>query len=162
MVVMVACDRDANQASQEKDSVETAAVEASSTEANPALENNAEESLRTPADLSEEESAEMYKIIFDYNKCMMTSRLNATQDHKSMQDSANIILQSCESHLTHLQDYLNSQDLNKALVIGMAHKMRSKAARKLMARNMKGMAAMAAAADNAEAMKAAEEAKATQ
>ncbi len=149
LLALTACDNDTTNQAMDDD-------------VSPAVEQpteaaaTAEESLRTPADLSEEDSAEMYKIIFDYNKCMMASRLNATQDHKSMQNSANEILQSCESHLTHLEDHLNSQNLNKALVIGMVHKMRSKAARKLMAQGMNQMAAQAMAAESADKMKAAE------
>ena len=113
-----------------------------------------EESLLTPADMSEEEQTKMYQTIFDYNQCMMTKRLKFTQQGQSAQQTANDIMSSCQTHMDSLETHLLANNVNKSLVIGMTKKMRSRAARKLMTQGMNQMAAQAAAAANAESMQA--------
>lgn len=148
---VVACDNDtANQANDESvTSVESvdATAEASSVD---------EESLITPGDLPEEAQKVMYQTIFDYNQCMMASRLKANQNGQSVQQAANEIMSSCETHMDELKTHLLANNVNEALVMGMTKSMRGRAARKLMTQGMNQMAAQAMAVENAEKMKAAE------
>ncbi len=149
LVAVVACDSDtANQATEQSASKTEVVVQ----EVDAVADN--EESLLTPADLSDEESEKMYQIIFDYNKCMMIGRLDANQAGQSVQQAADAIMASCENHMESLKDHLLANKVNKSLVIGMTKKMRSRAARKLMTQGMNQMAAQAAAVVNAEEAKA--------
>lgn len=107
----------------------------------------------TPADLSEQAANEMYRIITEYNTCMMQSRLRAHPEVKTGQDAANQIMQNCESHLDSLKLHLSDNNVEPALVEGMAKTMRTRAARKLMTQTMNNLAAQAQAAGNAEKMK---------
>lgn len=104
----------------------------------------------TPADLSADASDKMYTILTQYNSCMMQSRLKPMEEVKSGQDLANKIMQGCETHLDELKVHLTDNDVEPALVEGMAKKMRSRAARKLMTDTMNNLAAQANAAGNAE------------
>jgi hypothetical protein len=104
----------------------------------------------TPADLSADASDKMYTILTQYNSCMMQSRLQPMEEVKSGQDLANKIMQGCETHLDELKVHLTDNDVEPALVEGMAKKMRSRAARKLMTDTMNNLAAQANAAGNAE------------
>ncbi|MBL1320895.1 MAG: hypothetical protein COA63_007515 [Methylophaga sp.] len=115
-----------------------------------------EESLITPGDLPEEAQKVMYQTIFDYNQCMMASRLKANQNGQSVQQAANEIMSSCETHMDELKTHLLANNVNEALVMGMTKSMRGRAARKLMTQGMNQMAAQAMAVENAEKMKAAE------
>jgi hypothetical protein len=107
----------------------------------------------TPADLSVEQSNEMYSMITEYNSCMMNSRLQAHPEITSGQAAANQIMESCETHLDKLKLYLTENNVEPSLVEGMAKTMRSRAARKMMTQTMNNMAAQAQAAGNAEKMK---------
>ncbi|MFW5427487.1 MAG: hypothetical protein ACKE8G_04815 [Methylophagaceae bacterium] len=149
LIGAVACDRDAS--SQATDEA-TPNVEAVVNTAETA--STADESLITPADISEEAQNVMYQTIFDYNQCMMASRLTSTQDGQSVQQAANDIMSSCETHMDDLAAHLLSYNVNESLVIGMGKKMRSRAARKLMTGGMNQMAAQASAVENAEKMQA--------
>jgi Zn-finger domain-containing protein len=104
----------------------------------------------TPADLSADASDKMYTILTQYNSCMMQSRLKPMEEVRSGQDLANKIMQGCETHLDELKVHLTDNDVEPALVEGMAKKMRSRAARKLMTDTMNNLAAQANAAGNAE------------
>lgn len=115
-----------------------------------------EDNLITPADISEEAQAAMYQTIFDYNQCMQASRLTSTQQGQSVQQAANDMMSSCETHMDSLEAHLLANNVNASLVIGMTKKMRSRAARKLMTQGMNQMAAQAMAVENAEQMKATE------
>lgn len=106
----------------------------------------------TPADLSADESDKMYKILTQYNSCMMQSRLKPLEEGMSGQELANQIMQGCEKHLDDLKAHLSDNNIEPALVEGMAKKMRSRAARKLMTNTMNNLAAQANAAGNAEKM----------
>jgi hypothetical protein len=108
----------------------------------------------TPADLSADASDKMYSILTHYNSCMMQSRLKPMEEVKSGQDLANKIMQGCETHLDSLKTHLNENNVEPTLVEGMAKKMRSRAARKLMTDTMNNLAAQANAASNAEKMQA--------
>jgi hypothetical protein len=144
---VAACDSDtANQA------MEPTAVEVIETEAS----SEAEESLITPGDLPEEAQKVMYQTIFDYNQCMMASRLASTQNGQAVQQAANDIMASCETHMDDLEAHLLANNVNEALVMGMTKSMRGRAARKLMTQGMNQMAAQAMAAESAKQMKAAE------
>jgi hypothetical protein len=149
LVGVVACDNDTANQQSEQSATQTESVEHT-------VDNDSsnEESLLTPADISEEAQAKMYQIIFDYNKCMMLGRLDANQNGQSVQQAANKIMDSCESHMEGLKNHLLANQVNESLVIGMTKKMRSRAARKLMTQGMNQMAAQAAAAANAEEAKA--------
>lgn len=107
----------------------------------------------TPADLSVEQSNEMYSMITQYNSCMMQSRLQAHPEITSGQAAANQIMESCEPHLDKLKLHLTDNNVEPSLVEGMAKTMRSRAARKMMTQTMNNMAAQAQAAGNAEKMK---------
>jgi hypothetical protein len=107
----------------------------------------------TPADLSVEQSNQMYSMITEYNSCMMNSRLQAHPEITSGQAAANQIMESCETHLDKLKLYLTENNVEPSLVEGMAKTMRSRAARKMMTQTMNNMAAQAQAAGNAEKMK---------
>jgi hypothetical protein len=107
----------------------------------------------TPADLTTEQSNEMYSMITEYNSCMMNSRLQAHPEISSGQAAANQIMESCETHLDSLKLYLTENNVEPSLVEGMAKTMRSRAARKMMTQTMNNMAAQAQAAGNAEKMK---------
>jgi hypothetical protein len=156
MMGTVACNNNSDQANQDNNSVETAAVETLNAAATSVVKNESEASLRTPADIPEEAQNKMYQIIFDYNKCMMLGRLDANQSGQSVQQAANDIMSSCESHMDSLKTHLLDNKVNESLVIGMTKKMRSRAARKLMTQGMNQMAAQAAAVESAEKMKATE------
>ena len=107
----------------------------------------------TPADLSADASDKMYSILTQYNSCMMQSRLKPMEEEiKSGQDLANKIMQGCETHLDALKTHLGDNNVEPTLVEGMAKKMRSRAARKLMTDTMNNLAAQANAAGNAEKM----------
>lgn len=106
----------------------------------------------TPADLSDEQSNEMYSILTQYNSCMMQSRLQAHPEVNSGKDIANQIMQSCETHLDTLKLHLTESNVEPTLIEGMAKTMRSRAARKMMTQTMNNLAAQAQAAGNAEKM----------
>ena len=142
---VAACDSDtANQATEESTAVEAT------------VSSEAEESLITPGDLPEEAQNVMYQTIFDYNQCMMASRLTSTQNGQAVQQAADAIMASCETHMDDLEAHLLANNVNEALVMGMTKSMRGRAARKLMTQGMNQMAAQAMAAERAEQMKAAE------
>jgi hypothetical protein len=106
----------------------------------------------TPVDMPEDAYNEMYSIITEYNGCMMQGRLQPQPEAKSGQEAANLIMQSCEQHLTDLKQHLANNNVEPSLVEGMAKKMRSRAARQLMTETMNNLAAQAQAAGNAETM----------
>jgi len=106
----------------------------------------------TPVDMPEQEYNKMYSIITEYNGCMMQGRLQPQAGAKSGQEAANMVMQSCEDHLTQLQEHLAQNNVEPSLIEGMAKKMRSRAARQLMTRTMNNLAAQAQAAGNAETM----------
>jgi len=108
----------------------------------------------TPADLSAEQSEKMYSILTDYNSCMMQGRLQPKADATSGQDMANDLMQSCETHLDELKLHLADNGVEPSLVEGMAKRMRSRAARKMMTQTMNNLAAQAQAMDNANKMPA--------
>jgi len=113
----------------------------------------AEETLVTPADMSEQAQHKMFGISMDYNKCMMQSRLDASAQQRQVQEAANDILNKCETHLDELNLLLTENNVNADLVVGMTKKMRSRAARELMTKSMNNMAAQASAVINAEKIK---------
>jgi len=154
LVGVVACNQDTASQNSDENMPTVEAVETASVEIETLTEtaSTTEESMITPADLSEEAQNTMYQIIFDYNKCMLASRLTATQNGQSVQQAANDIMSSCESHMDELARFLLSHNVNQPLVAGMTKKMRSRAARKLMMQGMNNMAAQAAAASNADKM----------
>ena len=146
LIGVVACDSDsANKADSE--SVENTATEVA-TETTSAVD----ESLITPADISEEAQAEMYNFIMEYNQCMMKGRLESTTHPQQVQQAANDILMKCDEVLEQLKTHLLANNVNEALVIGMTNKMRSRGARNLMTKAMNNMAAQAVAAENAQKM----------
>ncbi|WP_438969871.1 hypothetical protein [Methylophaga sp.] len=104
----------------------------------------------TPADLTAEQSDEMYNIITEYNGCMMHGRLQPQKGATSGQDMASQLMQSCETHLDALKLHLTENNVEPSLVEGMAKKMRSRAARKMMTQTMNNLAAQAQAMGNAE------------
>jgi hypothetical protein len=157
MIGTVACDSDSDQLSQEVNPVETTTAETAITET--AAADN-EVSLITPGDLPEEAQNTMYKMLYEYNQCMMIGRLKANQGGQSVQQAADEIMASCEGHMDTLKAHLLAHNVNKSLVEGMTKKMRSRAARKMMTQGMNQMAAQAAAVVNAEEAKAAESAPA--
>lgn len=108
---------------------------------------------KTPADLTDEQSNQMFSIATEYNTCMMHGRLDPSMAGKSVQDAANNLMQKCESHLDDMKLFLTANEVAPPLVEGMAKKMRSRAARHLMTDAMNNMAAQAQAAGNAEKMK---------
>jgi len=112
----------------------------------------------TPADLSAEQSDEMYSILTEYNGCMMQGRLQPKTDATSGQDMANALMQSCETHLDDLKLHLSENGVEPSLVEGMAKRMRSRAARKMMTQTMNNLAAQAQAMDNADKMPAPQQA----
>ncbi len=116
----------------------------------------AEESMRTPADMSEDAQHKMFEINMDYNKCMMQSRLDASAQQRQVQEAANEILTKCETHLDELDAFLTANDVNPDLIVGMTKKLRSRGARELMTKSMNNMAAQASAVINAEKIKAEE------
>ncbi|MDF1588042.1 MAG: hypothetical protein P1P93_02645 [Gammaproteobacteria bacterium] len=116
----------------------------------------AEESLITPADMSDDAQHKMFEISMDYNKCMMQSRLDASAQQRQVQEAANEILNKCETHLDELNELLTANNVNHDLVVGMTKKLRSRGARELMTKSMNNMAAQASAVINAEKIKAEE------
>jgi len=108
-----------------------------------------ENSMITPADMSEAAQTEMYTAIAEYNKCMMQNRLEYHQEGAKVAQVADKTLQACEPHLDTLADVLEANNVNKGLSKGMVGTMRSRAARKLMTAVMQSMAGQAAAAANA-------------
>lgn len=143
LIGAVACDSDsANKA--DSGSVENTATEETT--------SAVDESLITPADISEEAQAEMYNFIMEYNQCMMKGRLEATTHPQQVQQAANDILMKCDEVLEQLKTHLLANNVNEALVIGMTNKMRSRGARNLMTKAMNNMAAQAVAAENAQKM----------
>ncbi|AFJ03785.1 hypothetical protein Q7C_2664 [Methylophaga frappieri] len=107
------------------------------------------ENITAPADMPEAAQFAMTTLITEYNKCMMSSRLDVAANGKDAQNHANEILQSCENHLVELQNLLDEQNVNASLSFGMIKTLRSRAARKLMAQTMNNLAAQAMAAENA-------------
>ncbi|MDT8370667.1 MAG: hypothetical protein RQ783_01590 [Gammaproteobacteria bacterium] len=116
----------------------------------------AEESLITPADMSDDAQHKMFEISMDYNKCMMQSRLDASAQQRQVQEAANEILNKCETHLDELNELLTANNVNHDLVVGITKKLRSRGARELMTKSMNNMAAQASAVINAEKIKAEE------
>lgn len=107
----------------------------------------------TMADMSAEAQERMYSIITEYNSCMMKNRLQ--EDLVVLDDprqTAENIMNSCESHLETFRGHLADNQLEPALVDGMEKKMRSRAARHLMTMTMNNYAAQASALVNAEKM----------
>jgi len=146
---VAACDRDTAGQTSDEDTSSVESVENTAVE-----EVVTEQSLITPADISEEAQNVMYQTIFEYNQCMMLSSLNASQQIQQVQQTADDIMSSCETHMDSLEAHLLAHNVNESLVIGMTKKMRSRAARKLMTQGMNQMAAQAAASANAEQMQA--------
>lgn len=133
------------------DVTETEEVENTMTSVDTALaeENtSAEESMITPADMSEEAQNAMYVTITDYNKCMMKNRLEYHQKGIRVANVADKTLQACEPHLEQMKAVLEANNVNTGLTKKMVHSMRSRAARKLMAAVMQSMAGQAAAMAN--------------
>ncbi len=156
---VAACDRDAvNQAGEEVtpgiEPIESTALEAATEEE---VISEVDESLITPDDLSEEAQDMMYRMLFDYNKCMLTTRLEAAQQRQQIRESANAILALCEPYMESLKAHLLAHNVNKPLVIGLTKKSRSKAARQLMTQGMNPLAAQASVVINTENMEAEEE-----
>lgn len=110
----------------------------------------ADETIITPGDMPQEAINKMMENVTSYNKCMMTSRLEASQQGMDIRHSADAILQSCEAGLDELKLLLTENEVNPALVEGMAKSLRSKAAKQLMNRAMSNMAAQAAALESVE------------
>ncbi|NOQ82022.1 MAG: hypothetical protein GQ548_05815 [Methylophaga sp.] len=144
------------------ENVEVAAVEEASVpvvnEESEVVENSSEDvatteeepvSMITPADLSEEAQTEMYTAIGEYNKCMMTNRLEYHQQGNNAEEVANKTLTACETHLDTLAATLLANNVNEGLRKGMVMTMRKRAARKLMSAVTQSLAAQAAAAANA-------------
>jgi uncharacterized protein YcfL len=154
LIGVVACDSDTANKAIEEAATNIESVENNATEVVAETTSAGDESLITPADISEEAQKQMYQFIFDYNQCMMATRLTTTQQSQQVQQTANDIMTSCESHMEALEAHLLANNVNESLVIGMTKKMRSRAARKLMTQSMNQMAAQAAAAANAEKMQA--------
>ncbi len=117
----------------------------------------AEESLITPADLSDADLNKMYEHHMNYNRCMMQARLSTSSSGQQVQMEANKILESCEPHLEELKTHLLDKNVNEGLAIGMTKKMRSRGARDLMTKGMNQMAQQASAVINAEEIKAQEQ-----
>ncbi|KKM98550.1 hypothetical protein LCGC14_1156820 [marine sediment metagenome] len=113
----------------------------------------------TPADIPADAQQKMYSIITDYNKCMMNGRLNTSLAGNSTQQQAENIMNSCQSHLDDLDSHLNANKVEPSLVMGMTKRLRSKAARQLMAQTMNSYAAQASAMINADKMKEEESAE---
>ncbi len=107
----------------------------------------------TPGDLSEQASDKMYSILTQYNSCMMQTRLQSLPEIESGQAAADQIMQNCETHLDALKAHLTDNQVEPALVEGMAKTMRTRAARQLMTKTMNNLAAQAQAASNAEKIK---------
>ncbi|MFW5451885.1 MAG: hypothetical protein ACKE9I_09815 [Methylophagaceae bacterium] len=148
---LVACDN----SGQETAVIEDMAVDAAVNMDDAVIEEaSGDTSLITPGDMPEEAQAVLYQTVFDYNQCMMTGRLNANQDGQHVQQAANDIMNSCETHIDSLKELLVANKVNDDLVIGMTKKMRSRAARKLMTQSMNAMQAQAMAVENADQMKA--------
>jgi hypothetical protein len=114
----------------------------------------AEESMITPADLSDEAMATTNNHIMGYNRCMMNARLSSSNTGQQVQQAADDILANCETHLDQLKAHLLAHNVNEGLAMGMGKTLRSRAARQLMTRGMNQMAAQAAAVVAAEEMKA--------
>jgi hypothetical protein len=112
----------------------------------------AAQDYKTPADLTDEQSNEMFSYVTEYNTCMMQGRLDPAIEGKSIQDAANLLMDKCETHLDDLKTFLTKNEIAEPLVEGMAKKMRSRAARHLMSGAMNNMAAQAQAAGNADKM----------
>lgn len=108
----------------------------------------ADELMVTPGDMPQEAINKMMENVANYNKCMMTSRFEASQSGMDVRHSAENILQYCEAGLDELKLLLTENDVNPALVEGMAKSLRSKAAKQLMNRAMSDMAAQAAALEH--------------
>ncbi len=138
---------------KETDVVATAAEEVSNDvvidESTTATEVKDEDiNLITPADMTEEAQAEMYKNIMEYNKCMLQNRLEYHQQGVRTEDVADKTLTACEPHLDELKATLTANNVNSDLREGMVKTMRQRAARKLMSTIMQSMAGQAAAAAN--------------
>lgn len=116
----------------------------------------AAQDYKTPADLTDEQSNQMFSLATEYNTCMMQGRLDPSMGGKSVQEAANNLMQKCESHLDEMKQFLTDNGIAEPLVEGMAKRMRSRAARHLMTDAMNNMAAQAQAAGNAEKMQQAE------
>lgn len=114
------------------------------------------DSTKTAGDMPAEAQQAMTGHLTDYNKCMMESRLSASKTGQEAQQNADDIMASCETHLDALGELLAEHDVNANLTEGMKKSMRSRAARKLMARTMNNLAAQAAASANADNMQPAE------
>ncbi len=112
----------------------------------------ADESYKTPGDMSPDAQNKMYDFTMSYNKCMMQSRLDASSGGQGVQVSANDVLNKCETHLDELKAHLIDNGVFEPLAIGVTKKMRSRGARELMTKGMNQMAAQASAAANAEKM----------
>lgn len=113
------------------------------------------EANKIPSDMPEEAQKTMSGHLTNYNKCMMQSRLSTSKNGKDAQQHADEIMSGCETHLDHLGELLAENEVDAALTEGMKKTMRSRAARKLMARTMNNLAAQAAAASNADKMESA-------
>ena len=109
----------------------------------------AESNLMTPADMPEAAQTEMYSALGEYNKCMMTNRLEYHQQGIKIANVADKTLQACEPHLDTLAEVLAENNVNEGLSKNMVHTMRSRAARRLLAAVMQSVAGQAAAAANA-------------
>lgn len=105
----------------------------------------ADETIVTPGDMPEEAINKMMENVTNYNKCTMTSRFEASESGMDVRHSADTVLQNCEAGLDELKQLLTENNVNPALVEGMAKSLRSKAAKQLMNRAMSDMAAQAAA-----------------
>lgn len=110
----------------------------------------AEENLKTMGDLSDEQMVELNTLFTDYNKCMMQTRLKASQNSQQAQQNADDILQNCETHLESVKTLMIDNGISEGLAMGATKNMRSRAARQLMARSMNNMAAQAAAMENSQ------------
>ncbi|MCX4189278.1 hypothetical protein [Methylophaga sp. OBS3] len=108
------------------------------------------EANKIPGDMPAEAQQQMSAHITGYNKCMMESRLRASQNGQDAQQNADEIMSSCETHLDELEALLAENEVDENLTQGMKKSLRSRAARQLMARTMNNLAAQAAAASNAE------------
>jgi len=135
---------------QEPTAEAVTSVEVVSTDAvvEEATADTEEVNIMTPADMTEEAQAEMYKHIMDYNQCMMKNRLEYHQQGIRAENVADKTLTACEPHLDDLKATLATNNVNEDLRNGMVKTMRQRAARKLMSTLMQSMAGQAAAAAN--------------
>ena len=120
------------------DTVETSQVEPVAVETTEVKDT--EQNLMSPADMPEAARTEMFNALIEYRKCMGTNKPEYHEENVRAEAMAEKTLLACDPHLDTLRTVLSTNNVNGALVEGMARKTRSKAARKLISSIMQAQA----------------------